>query len=64
MNNYLKCPICGSRFVTSCLTSNPPKFEGECSHYCGFKLRYYDRENSFVPISQEELNERKIYERN
>lgn len=57
MNNcYLKCPMCGSRFDEYCLCSNPPQFEGSCSEGC-FSLKYYQREDPYSHMSQEELDE-------
>ncbi len=52
---YLKCPKCGKPFFIMCLTSNPPQYEGECSYRC-FSLRYFEREDSFKLITQEELD--------
>jgi hypothetical protein len=57
--NKLRCPICGKPFVIYCLASNPPKFEGECISQCGFMLRYYKRKDSFLEITQSELEEKK-----
>jgi hypothetical protein len=50
------CPNCGSSENTiMCLTSNPPQFEFHCTD-CNWKLRYFDRDNSFLPITQIELD--------
>jgi hypothetical protein len=51
----LKCPKCKSYGLTICLTSYPAQYEFDC--YCGFKLKYYDRKDSYKDITQEELNE-------
>jgi hypothetical protein len=51
----LKCPVCGWKFYVSALCSNPLQYEGECGHL-DFRLRYYERQDPFKKITQEELN--------
>lgn len=52
----LICPQCGSlKHTVLCLTSNPPRFEYEC-HNCKWSLRYFNRDNSYLPITQMELD--------
>lgn len=55
----LKCPKCSNRINIEILCSNPPQYECNCST-CDFKLKYYERKNSFNIINQEELDLLKI----
>lgn len=56
MDLKLVCPNCGSRrnriWTLAC---NPVKYEYGCGR-CEFHLRYYHRKNSFLEITQEELD--------
>lgn len=57
MNYHFTCPNCGSiRYTTMCLTSNPPQYEYYCND-CPYTLRYYERKDAFLVITQKELNE-------
>lgn len=54
--NTLICPHCGSRVLNSKIDySGVSEYFVECS--CGFKLSSKDRETSYIPVTQIELNE-------
>lgn len=54
--NELLCPNCKSvKHTVFCLTSNPPRFEYQCNS-CGHSLKYHERDNSFLPVTQMELD--------
>ena len=52
----LNCPGCGSRIDVVCLYSYPAHYEAYCSNHCGFTLKYSCRKNSYVTITQVELD--------
>ncbi len=51
----LKCPKCKRPLIVMCLLSYPPKYECGCNS-CGFALRYFDREDNYKQITQEEVD--------
>lgn len=51
----LRCPKCKKPMFEMCLTSYPAKYECGCNS-CGFSLRYWDREDSNIIITQEEVD--------
>lgn len=57
----LKCPKCFQRLRVDCLASNPPQYEAMCGH-CDFELRYFQRKDSCLEITQEELDNNKSIE--
>lgn len=52
----LKCPVCGWENNEGCLASCPPQYDFQCRKQ-DFFLAFYERENSFSHITQEELDE-------
>jgi hypothetical protein len=55
MNNDLKCPKCDCAVGELFLASYPAQYEGSCKR-CDFEIRFFNREDSFLPITQDEIN--------
>jgi len=54
MPKMMKCPKCSSpRLQELVLVSNPPQYEYFCP-VCEWGLRYFNRKNSFIKLTNEE----------
>lgn len=57
MTTKLVCPKCGGkRFMEYCLTSNPPQYEVDCCNGCGVVVRWFQRADPFVHVTQAEVD--------
>lgn len=55
MKVKLKCPECSGDMNELCLFSYPAHYEANCSS-CTFKLTRDKRKNSYLPVTQTELD--------
>jgi len=56
MKHRLTCPNCGNKFYDIIyLASNPMQYEYQCRK-CTWGIRYFERDNSFKMILQNELD--------
>jgi len=56
MKDKLKCPECATVIGELCLYSYPAHYETTKCSSCGFQLTYKTRKNSYLPVTQVELD--------